>query len=76
MIEAGFYVSVKNSAGRVALLDGPYRDEHEADLAIAPAARWAELRDARAPWYAYGITLLNEPADLPAPWMRREGIQS
>src|SRR5690606_6507174 len=62
-----YYVSAVD-AGRVALLAGPYVNDHAAALAMVEAARALaiELND-RAWWYAYGTVrvAIKEGRELP-----------
>jgi len=61
-----YYVSAINDAGKVALLAGPYLNDHAAALAAVGEYKAKAMDvDPRAPWYAYGTCRL--PLDVAAP---------
>jgi hypothetical protein len=51
-----FYTSARNATGAHAPISGPYKTHDKALAALDGDKRWVadEMRDPRAPWYAYG----------------------
>lgn len=69
-VGSAFYSSAQYG-GRTIALSGPYATHDEALAAVRHDREWAQARDPRAPWYAYGTFAATAGARV---WVARGDV--